>query len=238
MSRIILKKQNWFFEGKEDTEDVVLVLHRHWFTLSVRILLVLVYIFLPVVLLVALSSFIVKYNLISIFSFFWVTYYLVLWFWLFYTITMYTLDNWIVTTKRIIDSMQGGFFNRNVAELQLDKIQDVSYRIEGLIPTFFNYGVVEIQTAGKDHKFFFEQVADPQRVKDIIMELVIEEENADVGLNKGQENHVLVEENGVPTPLILQEADDAKEGINDAREDINDAKNDHRKEVSDLNIDQ
>ncbi len=233
MARIILKKQNWFFEGKEDTEDVVLVLHRHWFTLSVQILLVIIYIFLPIVLLVVLSSFIVNYNLISIFSFFWVTYYLVLWFWLFYTITMYTLDNWIVTTKRIIDSLQGGFFNRNVAELQLDKIQDVSYRIEGLIPTFFNYGVVEIQTAGKDHKFFFEQVSDPQRVKDIIMELIIEEENADVGLNnhRGTENHVLVEDNGVPTPLTVIDADEGNGNSNEF-------KNIHEKESFDLNTNQ
>ena len=234
MARIILKKQNWFFEGKEDTEDVVLVLHRHWFTLSVKILLVLIYIFIPFVLLVALSSVIVKYNLISIFSYFWITYYLALWFWLFYTITMYTLDNWIVTTKRIIDSLQGGFFNRAVAELQLDKIQDVSYRIEGLIPTFFNYGIVEIQTAGKDHKFFFEQVADPQRVKDIIMELIIEEENADVGLSghKVPDNHVMVEENGVPTPLTVKEADDVEVS---SGEDLN---NIYDKEASDLNIDQ
>ncbi len=116
---------------------------------------------------------------------------------------MYTLDNWIVTTKRIIDSLQSGFFNRRVAELHLEKIQDVSYKIEGLLPTFFNYGIVEIQTAGKDNKFLFEQVPNPQRVKDIIMELILEEEERENRDSDDSHNHILVEKDGIPTPLVL-----------------------------------
>lgn len=203
MPRVILKKQNWFFEGKEDEEDVVLVLHRHWFILSLKVFVVIASSLLPFVALVVFSSIIVTYNLISIFSFLCITYYLLIWYWLFYVITMYTLDNWIVTTKRIIDSLQNGFFNRRVSELHLEKIQDVSYRITGLIPTFFNYGVVEIQTAGKEQKFLFEQVANPQRVKDIIMELILEGEEAENnGHENGPKNHVLVEKNGVPSPIV------------------------------------
>ena len=205
MSKIVLKKQNWFFEGKEEEEDVILVLHRHWFTLSMNISLVIIFTALPIIALIVFSIPIVKYNLISLFSFLWITYYLVIWFWLFYVITMYTLDNWVVTTKRVIDSVQNGFFNRKVAELHLEKIQDVSYRITGLLPTFFNYGVVEIQTAAKDQKFLFEDVPDPQRIKDIIMELILEEE--DDGINEQHKtNRVLVEENGVPTPLVTDSA--------------------------------
>lgn len=216
MSKIVLKKQNWFFEGKEDSEDVVLILHRHWFTLSTKICLVLLFAFLPFVALVVFSSLIVTYNLISIFSFLWVTYYLALWYWLFYTITMYTLDNWIVTTKRIIDSVQGGFFNRKVSELNLEKVQDVSYKIEGLIPTFFNYGSVEIQTAAKEAKFLFEEVADPQRIKNIIMELILEEENKeDNDQNKDNgnkpQNHILVEDNGTPSPIVTERSNEAPE---------------------------
>ncbi|MEI6553093.1 MAG: PH domain-containing protein [bacterium] len=214
MPKIVLKKQNWFFEGKEDEEDVVLVLHRHWFTLSMKIFLVIVFTVLPFVALVVFSSIIVKYSLISMFSFAWITYYLLLWYWLFYTITMYTLDNWIVTTKRIIDSLQNGFFNRRVSELHLEKIQDVSYRITGLLPTFFNYGVVEIQTAGKEQKFLFEDVPNPQRIKDIIMELILEEEEEDEngGLRnhttQGSQNHILVEKDGVPSPIVTVGSED------------------------------
>lgn len=203
MSKIVLKKQNWFFEGKEEEEDVVLVLHRHWLVLISKISIILIATIIPFILLVVFSSIIVNYNLISIFSFFWVLYYLLLWFWLFYAITMYTLDNWVVTTKRIIDSLQSGFFNRRVSELHLEKIQDVSYKIVGLIPTFLNYGVVEIQTAGKELKFLFEDVPNPQRVKDIIMELILEEEDRENGLK--DDNHILVDKNGEPAQLITED---------------------------------
>jgi len=211
MPKVMLKKHNWFFEGKEEEEDVVLVLHRHWVTLTVRILIVCVFFFLPFIFLVVFSSVIVQYNLIAIYSFLWITYYLFLWFWLFYIITMYTLDNWIVTTERVVDSLQTGFFNRRVAELQLDKIQDVSYKVKGLIPTFFNYGIIEIQTAGKDNKFFFEQIPDPQRVKDIIMELILEEEQKEES-GPNPHHHILVKKHGVPAPLSTEPAD-VKDGV-------------------------
>ena len=206
MPKIILKKQNWFFEGKEEEEDVVLVLHRHWLILISKVSFIVVSALLPFILLIVLSPFIIKYNLISILSFAWISYYLLLWFWLFYAITMYTLDNWVVTTKRVIDSLQSGFFNRKVSELHLEKIQDVSYKVSGLIPTFFNYGSVEIQTAGKELKFLFEQVPNPQRIKDVIMELILEEEEQENnGGQKGHtHHHVLVEEDGKPEPLVIE----------------------------------
>lgn len=197
MTKIILKKQNWFFEGKEEQEDVMLVLHRHWLTLGVQISAVIMLGFLPFVLLLVLSSVIVKFNLIPIFSFFWVIYYMGLWYWLFYVVTMYQLDNWVVTNRRIVDSLQHGFFNRRIAELHLEKIQDVSYKVEGLIPTFFNYGTVEIQTAGTEHKFFFDQIPNPQGVKDVIMELIIEEEKKEEEIPRSQHPHHHIEHSNV-----------------------------------------
>jgi membrane protein YdbS with pleckstrin-like domain len=224
MPKIVLRKQNWFFDGKEDEEDVILVLHRHVVTLVAKITLIVFFAFLPFVFLVVFSSVIVKYNLISVYSFAWITYYLFLWFWLFYVITMYSLDNWVVTTKRVVDSLQTGFFNRRVAELQLDKIQDVSYKVQGLIPTFFNYGLVEIQTASKDNKFFFEQVPNPQRVKDVIMELIIEEEEETEsgGDNKHPHphRHVLVANHGIPTHLVTENAEDVAEVDKDIQSGI------------------
>lgn len=84
---------------------------------------------------------------------------------------MYLLDIWIVTDHRIIDSEQHGFFKRTVAELSLSKIQDISVEISGLIPTFLDYGNLEIQTAGTENKFMFKQIPHPNEVKDIIMNL-------------------------------------------------------------------
>ena len=97
-------------------------------------------------------------------------FYLSWWFGVFYAVTMYLLDIWMVTDHRVIDSEQHGFFRRTVAELHLSKIQDISVEIRGIIPTFLDYGDLEIQTAGTSEKFFFKQIPHPNEVKDIIME--------------------------------------------------------------------
>jgi len=98
-------------------------------------------------------------------------YSLLLWYFLFKTLTDYYLDAWIVTDHRILEIHQLDLFKRDTSELRLSKIQDVSVKVEGILPTFFNYGTVIIQTAGVIPEFTFEQVPNPQQVKDRILQL-------------------------------------------------------------------
>jgi len=62
--------------------------------------------------------------------------------------THYFLDLWIVTDRRIISVEQIHFFNRNVAIFRLERLQDIEFKIKGLIQTFFNFGTISAQTAG------------------------------------------------------------------------------------------
>lgn len=78
------------------------------------------------------------------------------------------MDIWVVTSQRIIDSTQNGFFNRTVSEISLGNIQDISTVVMGAIATTMNYGDLEVQSAGAEDHFKFRQVPDPQGVKDII----------------------------------------------------------------------
>ena len=98
-------------------------------------------------------------------------YVLFMWYFLFKALADFYLDTWIVTDHRILDIHQLGLFKRDVSELRLSKIQDITVKIEGLLPTFFNYGTVIIQTAGVIPEFRFEQVPSPQQVKDRILQL-------------------------------------------------------------------
>lgn len=98
-------------------------------------------------------------------------YILFVWLRLFLLITDYYLDAWIITDKRIVDIVQSGLFKREVSECRLDRIQDVTTRVEGLMPTIFDFGDVHIQTAGKEKEFVFRQVPDPYGVKDLILDL-------------------------------------------------------------------
>ncbi len=53
---------------------------------------------------------------------------------------------YIVTTERLIEIRQKGFFNRRFTEFGLDKVQNVNYRIGGLEAVVLKYGDITIQT--------------------------------------------------------------------------------------------
>lgn len=99
-------------------------------------------------------------------------YYLAIWLFLFSNFIDYYLDTWIVTNDRIINIEQHGLFARTIAELDLYKVQDVTSDVKGIIPTFFNYGFVHIQTAGEKERFVFEQVRKPHEIRKKIIDLV------------------------------------------------------------------
>lgn len=89
--------------------------------------------------------------------------------------TDYYLDTWVVTNERIINIEQHGLFQRVASELDLTTVQDVTAEISGVLETVFQYGDVEIQTAGEKEHFEFRHVPHPERVKEIIMQMVQED---------------------------------------------------------------
>lgn len=167
-----LKKTSYTFEGKKDEESVVLFLHRHWYVLAGKVTTILVMSLVPILFLIVFGQLILANKLIPLFTFLWAAYIMALWFYLFYALTMYTLDYWIITSERIVDSKQMGFFNRRISELSIHMIQDISVKLVGLIPTMLNFGTVEVQTAAEQRNFLFDQIPKPQIAKDKIMEII------------------------------------------------------------------
>lgn len=161
-------RTNYTFEGKKSYENVIVLLYRHWFILIGKFLFFLILGLLPFWIYI-LPANLSSESIDNLFQLFISVYYLIWWLGLFYNITMYLLDTWIVTDHRVIDSEQHGFFNRTVSELNLAKIQDISVKVEGFIPTVLNFGNLEIQTAGTEPKFTFKQIPNPQQVKDQII---------------------------------------------------------------------
>lgn len=53
---------------------------------------------------------------------------------------------YIVTNERIRQTTQKGFFGRDVVELRLSKIQNISYNIPGFTGEIFKFGTIVIQT--------------------------------------------------------------------------------------------
>ncbi|OIO07804.1 hypothetical protein CO115_04520 [Candidatus Falkowbacteria bacterium CG_4_9_14_3_um_filter_36_9] len=98
-------------------------------------------------------------------------YFLFLWLFFLFSFIDYYLDFWIVTNERIIDVQQNGFFSRIISEQKLDKIQDVTSEVHGMMATLFHFGNVQVQTAGAKQKFNFEDVPYPNNVRDLLIKL-------------------------------------------------------------------
>lgn len=165
----IFSESHYSFDGKREGETVLLVLRRHPFFLLTQILLSVVLLLAPALFMNLFAGSISTNGLTHPLLFLYSMWTLILWQGIFYSITMYTLDIWIVTDQRIIDSTQHGFFSRNVSELNLSRIQDISVKIIGPIQTFLGFGNLEIQTAGTEEKFKFIQIPNPEEVKNEIM---------------------------------------------------------------------
>lgn len=63
-----------------------------------------------------------------------------------YHFLMWYYTYYIVTNQRIRQITQKGFFGKDVVELKLSKIQNISYNIPGFTGELFKFGTIVIQT--------------------------------------------------------------------------------------------
>lgn len=161
---------------QQPDEQVVFVLHRFGATFSGRIASFVLFLVLPIAPIAifwspvqdiltshALSGVLLVMGL-SVYYFF-------LGVMEFHAWAVFMLDAWVATTKRIMNIEQKGLFSRVVSELPLDKIEDVTVEVHGLIPTILQYGDVRIQTAAEQEHFLFDNIPHPQDVARQIMQL-------------------------------------------------------------------
>src|SRR4030042_6750597 len=132
--------------NRQKGEKIVLFLRRHIIILISRWLLYVLLAFLPIG-----FYFIVIYNFEAFFNhpagyafllLLASVFYLFILLYFFNSFIDYYLDVWIVTNKRIINIEQKGLFHREIAEHNLDKIQDVTGLQKGIFSTFFSFGDV------------------------------------------------------------------------------------------------
>lgn len=83
--------------------------------------------------------------------------------------THYYLDLWVVTDHRIIAIDQVQFFNRKISSFRLERLQDMKVTINGIIPTFLNFGNIHAHTAGTgEENFSTTGLPDPRGLQAII----------------------------------------------------------------------
>ena len=154
--------------SRQKDEKLIMFLRRHWILLVSRW-----FIFAGLALIPIGFYFFILYNyswiLENIFLYpllllLTSAYYLFILLFFFNSFIDYYLDVWIVTNQRIINIEQRGMFNREIAEHDLDRIQDVTGIQKGFFQTLFSYGDVHVQTAGEIQRFIFRQVDNPFEV--------------------------------------------------------------------------
>lgn len=164
----------YHFEGQAPEEKILLVLHRYWFDIVSQFFLIF---FMLVIFTASFSIFSMNFPQLSqgiwkeLFFFLDSLYLMIIWIVAYAIWIDYYFDVWIVTDRRIVNIEQKGLFARVVSELELEKIQDITTNIQGIIKTFLNYGDMQVQTAAEQEKFLFHNIARPEEVKDLIMTL-------------------------------------------------------------------
>ena len=88
----------------------------------------------------------------------------------FYHMIMWYFTIYIVTDQRIRQVTQKGFFGRDVVELRLSKIQNISYNIPGFSGEIFKFGTIVIHTYVGD--LVIHNVENPDEIYDKLQSAV------------------------------------------------------------------
>jgi hypothetical protein len=160
----------------EHNEQKVLEVRKHWFALMNHFLLAFFAAVFPPIVVAGLNSapgsLQVAGNDTVALLFLYTLWLMLIWLWLFFEWTDYYLDVWIITDQKVISVDQQRLFVREISTLQLDKIQDLTVEVKGIIPTMFHFGDILIQTAGEKREFIMLKIAEPQKVKDTIIHVI------------------------------------------------------------------
>ena len=131
------------FDGQREDEVVKFIFRRHFITTKKG------FFFLVICIIIGILPMLMWPNLPEMFWFFLGAILIGL-LGLGYTCMLWYFSLYIVTTERIRQINQKGFFKKSVVDLNLDKIQSISVHIPGVIAGLFNYGTILIQTGVGD----------------------------------------------------------------------------------------
>lgn len=159
------------FPGMHDQERILLLQRRHWSVLAQHITRLVLLAVLPLVIIAVSGYSNIKFQvdidapsgIASILGL--STFWLLVWLMFFHDWIDYYLDVLIVTNERIVRIEQKGLFNRTVADLTLDRVQDIAVETKGMVATFLRFGTLYIQSAAEREHFVFTSIPNPEIVK-------------------------------------------------------------------------
>jgi len=161
------------FKEQEEDEEIVLLLRRHLVTSIPWLCVALVLLFAPIF----LSFFSGYFSFLPLVPtaykiFFLLFYYLCVLMYAFVNFISWFYNVSLVTQKRLVDIHFFDILYHDMAMTKINLIEDITFTQAGFIRSFFNYGDIFIQTAGEKMHFDFSAIPSPERVMEIIENLM------------------------------------------------------------------
>lgn len=162
------------FESQLDDEKIYLVIREHPILLGFRLGLIFFLFIIGAAAQILVPRIIPDFFselMLSVISLLFYIYYLGLLVGSLLVFVFYYLSLQIITDRRMVDVDQSGLFRRKVTEIQIENVEEVTSSAHGLLPTIFNFGHVLVQTSSANNEFEFENVAHPEQVKKLILDI-------------------------------------------------------------------
>lgn len=164
------------FETQEEEEVVELFLRQHPVVNVFWILTTLILILAPVFIFPVFSKALplavpARYLMVGIAFWYLATFGYALANFLYWFFNIY-----IVTNERLVDIDFLYLLYKRFSEAELSKIQDISFTSGGILAAIFDYGNVNIETAGEQPNLIFEKIPHPEKVVETIRSLTENEE--------------------------------------------------------------
>jgi len=173
LSAFIAYPDNVRFDTQAEEEQIILFLRKHWITNLPWVAITFALIFAPPIIFpIFVSRQILPSlpaNFVSVVGIIW---YLVTFGFVLVKFYTWYFNVYIVTNERIIDVDFLNLLYKQLSSTRIARIQDVTYKLGGVIRSLFDFGDVFIQTAGTEPNFEFEAVPHPEAVVRKISELM------------------------------------------------------------------
>ncbi len=172
-SDFILNPTSIRFDGQDEDETIVLLLRAHIITNLVWLIPALFFLILPFIINpISRAIGLDLSNLPETYSFaFLIINYLIVLVISFEGFLSWYFNVYILTNKSIVDVDFHSLLSRNIDIAGLKSVEQANSLVAGIFGTLFNFGDVNIQTAGATVAIDFHNVPNPSRVADIVNDL-------------------------------------------------------------------
>jgi len=168
LSAFLVRPAKAHFQTQEPSEEIILLLRRHWVTNVRWILIAILMLAGPL----CLHSFPLiaflpgRFQIMAV-----IIWYLLTTAFIFEQFLSWYFNVYIVTNKRVIDLDFYNILYYNQAQADLKEITDMNVTVSGVGRLFFNYGDLVIETAAEAPNIEFSRVPNPRKVMQIIEKL-------------------------------------------------------------------